>query len=160
MNLAKERPIVLNVYSRSRRHWWYWCSWESSVFREKKEEYDKAESELQDAKLRFFPQIEQNNERIKFLQRKGSTVNHQPDDYNSHKRFPCEVRSMSLLQAEDQKVAVVSYFILLLFILIEISPIFVKLISNRGRMMICWRLSNLERVQRQKNHTQYQEPFA
>ena len=46
-------------------------SWKGSVFREKKEEYDKAESELQDAKLRFFPQIEQNNERIKFY-RKGT----------------------------------------------------------------------------------------
>jgi hypothetical protein len=104
-----------------------------SVFREKKEEYDKAESELQDAKLRFFPQIEQNNERIKFLQRERDqllTTNQMI--ITRTKGFLARFRSMSLLQAEDQKVAVVSYFILLLFILIEISPIFVKLISNRG----------------------------
>ncbi|HPW67077.1 MAG TPA: DUF4407 domain-containing protein [Salinivirgaceae bacterium] len=104
-----------------------------SVFREKKAEYEKAESELKDARLRFFPQIEQNNERIKFLQRERDqllTTNQMI--ITRTKGFLSRFRSMSLLQAEDQKVAVVSYFILLLFILIEISPIFVKLISNRG----------------------------
>ncbi|HOG18887.1 MAG TPA: DUF4407 domain-containing protein [Salinivirgaceae bacterium] len=104
-----------------------------SVFREKKAEYEKAETELQDARLRFFPQIEQNNERIKFLQReRDQLLTTNQIIITRTKGFLSRFRSMSLLQAEDQKVAVVSAFILLLFILIEISPIFVKLISNRG----------------------------
>jgi hypothetical protein len=42
------------------------------------------------------------------------------------------MRALHQLQKEDEMVAWSSLFILLLFIAIEISPVFVKLISSRG----------------------------
>ncbi len=103
------------------------------VFKEKKAEYEKAQAELQEAKLRFFPQIEQNNERIKYLQKeRDQLLTTNQIIITRTKGFLSRFRSMSMLQHEDQKVALVSWFILLLFVIIEISPIFVKLISNRG----------------------------
>jgi hypothetical protein len=103
------------------------------VFKEKKAEYDKAQFELDEVKARFFPIIEQNFERIKFLQReRDQLLTANQVIITRTKGFLSRFRSLSDLQDEDPSVYAVSWFILLLFVVIETSPIFVKLISNRG----------------------------
>jgi hypothetical protein len=104
-----------------------------SVFREKKAEYDKAQVEMDEIKARFFPLIEQNFERLKFLQReRDQLLTANQIIITRTKGFLSRFRSLSDLQKEDPAVYAVSWFILLLFVVIETSPIFVKLISNRG----------------------------
>ncbi len=104
-----------------------------SVFREKKAEYDKAQAELDETKTRFFPLIEQNFERLKFLQReRDQLLTANQVIITRTKGFLSRFRSLNELQQEDPSVDAVSWFILLLFVVIETSPIFVKLISNRG----------------------------
>ncbi|MDD2563516.1 MAG: DUF4407 domain-containing protein [Salinivirgaceae bacterium] len=103
------------------------------VFREKKAEYDKSQQEFDDAKRRFIPLIEQNLERVRFLQKeRDQLLTSNQIIITRSKGFLSRYRSLDALMAEDAAVNGVALFILLLFAIIEVSPIFVKLISNRG----------------------------
>ena len=103
------------------------------VFREKKAEYNKSQQEFDDAKQRFIPLIEQNMERVRFLQKeRDQLITSNQIIITRSKGFLSRYRSLDALMDEDPAVNGVALFILLLFAVIEVSPIFVKLISNRG----------------------------
>lgn len=103
------------------------------VFKEKKAEYDLAQKEFDDVKKRFFPLMEQNYDRIRFLQKeRDQLLTSNQIIITRSKGFLSRFRSLNDLMEEDLAVKGIAWFILLLFVVIEISPIFVKLISNRG----------------------------
>jgi hypothetical protein len=104
-----------------------------SVYREKKEEYDQANTDYLKEKNRLYPLIEKNNQRIAELKslrdvsiQSGSKVTHNTDG------FLVRIEAYNQLGSNNPTVNLTGWFILGLFICIEIGPIFVKLISRRG----------------------------
>ncbi len=103
------------------------------VYQEKKEEYDQALKELNTEQAHITPIIEENRARIKKLNEKKDELAATNQIIISRANgFLSRLRALHQLQNESQMVKWSSLFILLLFIAIEISPIFVKLISSRG----------------------------
>lgn len=103
------------------------------VYEEKKAALNKTEDELQALKDRLLPMIRENNQRIATLKQKkdarllkGENVNEKSDG------FLARIMAFNKLTGTNRNIAVVGWFILLLFITIESAPILVKLISDRG----------------------------
>jgi hypothetical protein len=97
------------------------------VYKEKKQQYDKIEQELFDAKQKFQPLIDEREKQILALKSKSEDAyaKTQPtiENYNG---------LMAKLEAQQQLPQLPILFITLLFICIETAPIFTKLFSNRG----------------------------
>jgi hypothetical protein len=103
------------------------------VYKEKRMEYDIAQKELESERNRLSPLIASNLERIKQLNnKKDELLATNQIVITRANGFLSRMRALHHLQKEDQMVAWTSLFIILLFIAIEISPVFVKLISSRG----------------------------
>ncbi len=104
-----------------------------SVYREKKAEYDRAQQELDELKNRLYPTFEQNQVRIQYLQSERDRVlTSNQMIITRTKGFLSQYHNLTLLREEDSAVDGISLFITLLFIIIETSPIIVKLLTNRG----------------------------
>lgn len=103
------------------------------VYKEKQEEYQLAKQELKAERTRVLPIIEANRERI-------AQLNRQKDELTATNQviiarangFLSRLSALHQLQQNKTMVRWASLFILLLFIAIETSPVFVKLISARG----------------------------
>jgi hypothetical protein len=97
------------------------------VYKEKKQQYDKIEQELFDAKQKFQPLIDEREKQILALKSKSEDAyaKTQPtiENYNG---------LMAKLEAQQQLPQLPILFITLLFICIETAPIFTKLFSNKG----------------------------
>ncbi|PLX25046.1 MAG: DUF4407 domain-containing protein [Salinivirgaceae bacterium] len=103
------------------------------VYKEKRREYDIAQKELEDERARLAPVISSNLDRINQLNvKKDELLATNQIVITRANGFLSRMRALHQLQKEDQMVGWASLFILLLFIAIEISPVFVKLISSRG----------------------------
>lgn len=103
------------------------------VYKEKKREYDIAQRELESERNRLASVIEENRERVKQLNRqKDELLATNQIVITRANGFLSRLRALHQLQKEEDMVALASLFILFLFIAIEISPVFVKLISSRG----------------------------
>lgn len=104
-----------------------------SVFREKKAEYDRAQADVEEMKSWVFPRIEENRERIRFLQRDRDQLLATNQMVISRSRgFLSRYNALGELKAADPAVDMVGSLIMLLFVLVEISPILVKLLIVRG----------------------------
>lgn len=103
------------------------------VYSEKKAEFDRAERELQALRAANNKQIEKNNQRIEELTAKRderlSQTTKTSDQANG---FLARLEAMSNISAKNTAVSIASWFITLLFIVIESSPIIVKLLSKKG----------------------------
>ncbi len=103
------------------------------VYSEKKAEFDRAERELQALRVANNKQIEKNNQRIEELTAKRderlSQTTKTSDQANG---FLARLEAMSNISAKNTAVSIASWFITLLFIVIESSPIIVKLLSKKG----------------------------
>lgn len=104
-----------------------------SVYKEKKTQLDKLDKELVEKKALLLPTIKENNQRIAELKSKRdvqmtATVTHvqQADG------FLARIIAISNISKQNRSVALISWFIILLFICIESAPIIVKLLSERG----------------------------
>ncbi len=103
------------------------------VYKEKQQEYARAVQELEQLRSRLVPQVESNNKRI-------ASLNSKKDELAATNQilitrangFLSRLRALNQLQEKEETVQWASIFILLLFVVIEISPVFVKLISSRG----------------------------
>jgi len=103
------------------------------VYKEKQREYAFAVEELKELRTRIVPQIASNNERIAALnQKKDELAATNQIVISRANGFLSRLRALNELQEEEKTVYWASLFILLLFVVIEISPVFVKLISSRG----------------------------
>ena len=103
------------------------------VYDEKKAALNKTGKEFQALKDRLLPKIKENNQRIATLKQKkdmrllkGEEVNEKSDG------FLARIMAFNQLTNTNKNIALVGWFILLLFITIESAPILVKLISDRG----------------------------
>lgn len=103
------------------------------VYEEKKYEFEKADIELNELKELYFPIIKENNQTIKELKEKkmagvsaGKIVNKDADG------FLARLEAFGILSEENETISWSAFFILILFVLIESSPMLVKLISSAG----------------------------
>ena len=103
------------------------------VFREKKAEYDKIDKELRVLKNKNGLRIEKNRETLAQLETKRQL---QVDKSNTKIKqadgLLARLEAMGVLSEKNTTVMHASWFIFILFILIESSPILVKLLSKRG----------------------------
>lgn len=103
------------------------------VYREKKQAYDKAEVELTQLKENFLPLISENTKRMKMLtDKRDKKLQENNVVVQNTNGFLARLEAMTNLNNSNPNIALVSTFILLLFICIESAPLFVKLISSRG----------------------------
>jgi hypothetical protein len=104
-----------------------------AVYKEKKEEYDKISKELEDLKQKNNSQIQQNLGSIALLlQKKDEQTEQSKSEIKQADGLLARFEAMSVLTRENKVVNYASWFIFILFVLIESSPILVKLLSQRG----------------------------
>ncbi|MDX9853919.1 MAG: DUF4407 domain-containing protein [Tenuifilaceae bacterium] len=103
------------------------------VYREKKVELDRLDEDLYRLKASTANQQEQNNQRIAMLKlerdeqaKSAGVVNRNADG------FLARLDAIGQLAKENPRVAFANWFIIILFIVIECSPVIVKLMSGRG----------------------------
>lgn len=104
------------------------------VFKEKERGFQRANDELNDLKKENEPIIKMNEERLALLRAQRDEEArraNEPDD-QVEKGLLKRMRALSSLRDADPTVAWASAFIVLLFILLETAPIFVKIFSERG----------------------------
>lgn len=103
------------------------------VYKEKKTEYDKVDSELSELKLKNNRLIEENLKTLTLLeQNKLKQVGESNLAIRQADGLLARFEAMSELNKKNNSVRYASWFIFILFILIEASPILVKLLSQRG----------------------------
>ncbi|MDF1549584.1 MAG: DUF4407 domain-containing protein [Bacteroidales bacterium] len=104
-----------------------------NVYREKKAEYDKIDKELLELKQLNNNRIEQNKELIAQLEtQKQTQLSKSNSEIKNADGLLARFEAMSALAEKNVTVKYASWFIFLLFVLIEASPIIVKLLSRRG----------------------------
>lgn len=103
------------------------------VYREKKIEYDKIDQELKQLREQNNGIIQQNLIALEQLREKrNSTIENAQVTTAESDGFLARLKAMSNLTSSNESIRWASWFIILLFITIESSPIIVKLLSGRG----------------------------
>jgi len=104
-----------------------------SVYNEKKAEYDKIDLELTELKGRNNQRIEKNLEIIGNLEKdKQAQVSKSTNEIRKADGLLARLEAVSVLSENNTTVKYASWFIFILFVLIEASPILVKILSRRG----------------------------
>ncbi len=104
-----------------------------SVFKEKKAEYDKADLDLNEVKLKYNQQIESNLQVIsKLEEKKQLQIDKSKSEIKQADGLLARFEAIAVLSEKNVTIRYASWFIFILFILIEASPILVKLLSSRG----------------------------
>ena len=103
------------------------------VYREKKAEYDKIDKDLKDLKTINNAKIDKNwNLITQFEIKKQEQITKSDSKIKKADGLLARFQAMSILSEENGSVKYASWFIFILFMLIESSPILVKLLSKRG----------------------------
>jgi hypothetical protein len=103
------------------------------VFREKKAEYDKIDQELKQLRDQNMSIILKNSEQLDVLRSQQQVAMQSAQVVNkSSDGFLARIEAMGELSDGSESIRFASWFIILLFIVIESAPIIVKLISARG----------------------------
>ena len=104
-----------------------------AVYKEKKEEYEKIDSELKELKRINNSRIEKNLENISALEKiKQQQISKSSVEIRSADGLLARLEAVSMLEENNKTVKYAGWFIFILFVLIESSPILVKLLSRRG----------------------------
>lgn len=104
-----------------------------SVYREKKEAFDKVNSELDELKKSLQPVIEKNVNRVEqLIAQRDAAMARTAETVQSSTGFLARLDALEKLSKNNRTIRWTSWFITLLFICIESAPIFVKLISSRS----------------------------
>lgn len=101
------------------------------IYRAKKQDALKAQLELDDLYARLIPQIEEKEDKLLLLDAKQ---NAELEALNRVELsgFAARIEALDRVSQKSSAIAMASLFIMLLFIAIETTPIFVKLISSRS----------------------------
>ncbi len=103
------------------------------VYREKKNEYNKIDTELAKLNKSNNKKIESNNKKIEKLAKiKNKQINESKIEIRKADGLLARLEAMSVLGEKNKTVKYASWFIFLLFVLIESAPLLVKLLSRRG----------------------------
>lgn len=104
-----------------------------SVYREKKQEYDKVDAELLALRETNSASIKDNNEALNSLRKRREETLSNAQIINSNADgFLARLQAMNSITTSSQSIRFASLFIILLFITIESAPIIVKLLAGRG----------------------------
>lgn len=104
-----------------------------SVYKEKKNEYEKVNKIYEEEKARLYPIIESNNKRlIDLTNQKESQLQTGNKRVKGATGFLARIEAYGALGEENAGIKYAGWFILFMFICIETGPMFVKLISKRG----------------------------
>ncbi len=104
-----------------------------SVYREKKQEYDKVDAELLALREINSATIKGNNEALNSLRkRRDETLSNAQVVNSNADGFLARLQAMNSITTGSQSIMFASLFIILLFITIESAPIIVKLLAGRG----------------------------
>jgi len=103
------------------------------VYREKKAEFDRLNQNLDLLKKNNSEQIKQNNQKIEELKfQKNEKIDNSRQHIQKADGLLARLEAMSILKEKNITVNMASWFIFILFVLIEAAPILVKLLSRRG----------------------------
>ena len=103
------------------------------VYKEKKLEYDKVSAEIEKLRERNDKTIESNLERIAELKEKrDGKVEEGFVATSEYDGFLARLEALGSLSARNRNIYFANVFILILFIILESSPVLVKLLSKRG----------------------------
>jgi hypothetical protein len=103
------------------------------VYREKKSEYDKVDSELASLRVQNNKIIDENNIYLQQLRdRREQVISEAQVTNRESDGFLARLEAMDSLTMGNQSIKLASLFIIFLFITIESAPIIVKLLSERG----------------------------
>jgi hypothetical protein len=104
-----------------------------AVYKEKKAEYDKVDEELNLLKQKNGKQIDQNLKSLVALEQNKQEQNKKSTtEIKQADGLLARFEAMSVLTKNNPTLNLTSWFIFILFIMIEASPIIVKLLSQRG----------------------------
>lgn len=103
------------------------------IHKEKKRAFDRTSAELEDLKRAYQPVIENNDLQIASLKtQKEQRVEKTKGEVEQPPGLLKKLETLSKLKEKHPTIDWASNFIVLLFILLETAPIFVKLLSERG----------------------------
>ncbi len=116
-----------------------------SVYREKKQEYDKVSTELETLRNQSQKIIQDNNGRISMLKEsRDEKIASGFEATNKYDGFLAQIEALGSLSARNKNIYHANLFLVILFILLESSPVLVKLMSKRGPYDV---LLELEEIQ-------------
>jgi hypothetical protein len=103
------------------------------VYREKQIQLARVEQELAELKTRNLKKIESNDTRIAKLQQlQDKEMGEGYQAVNDANGFLARTEAFNSLSIRNQHIGVVNWFIMLLFLVIEVSPVLVKLMLRKG----------------------------
>ena len=102
------------------------------VYKEKKAECDKVDNEYRQLFKRNNKLIDQNKEKINRLEDQRDEQIYDNEKIVEHSGFLGRLKALNSLAESNKSVYYANLFIVFLFIVIESSPMIVKLLSNRG----------------------------
>lgn len=103
------------------------------IHKEKQRAFARVDSELKDLKRANEPLIKRNEERIALIRPQMETrINQTQSTSEGANGLLKRLETLSAIAREHFSVEVANAFIILLFIMLETAPIFVKLLSQRG----------------------------
>ncbi len=103
------------------------------VYREKKAEFDRLNENLDMLEKNSSLQIKMNLQKIEeFNIQKNARIDNSTEHIQNADGLLARLEAMSILKDKNSTVSMASWFIFILFILIEAAPILVKLLSRRG----------------------------
>jgi len=102
------------------------------VYKEKKAEFDKVDEEYRQLYKRNNKLIDQNKEKINRLESQRDDQIYDNSRVAEHSGFLGRLKALNRLAESNKSVYYANLFIVFLFIVIEASPMIVKLLSNRG----------------------------
>lgn len=103
------------------------------VYREKKQEFDKTEKLYQTIKKQNNPLINQKRAEIdKLRQQRNKAMQQQKQTIENYEGLLARLQALGALTQKNKYINIANWFIILLFIIIESSPILVKLMAKKG----------------------------
>ncbi len=102
------------------------------VYKEKKAEFDKVDEEYRQLFKRNNKLIDQNKEKIDRLENQRDEQIYDNSRITEYSGFLGRLKALNSLAEANKSVYYANLFIVFLFIVIEASPMIVKLLSNRG----------------------------
>ncbi len=103
------------------------------VYKEKKNQLNRIEQELTELKNFNLNLIEENNRKIEELRsQKNNKLASATQANKNYDGFLARLEAFGTLSAKNEVIRTTNWVIMILFVLIESAPVFVKLISRRG----------------------------
>jgi len=102
------------------------------VYKEKKAEFDKVDEEYRQLFKRNNKLVDQNKEKINRLEKRRDEQIYNTNRIAGNNGFLGRLKALNSLAESNKSVHYANLFIVFLFIVVEASPMIVKLLSNRG----------------------------